>query len=187
MFQNIIMKIVYSDLKKINEVKKSIIVVFNKIDLIDNKFILPYIKSLNDLNLVDEFFNVSAKYKKGLKKLTIFLKSKAQNNKWIFDKNEITNKDNIFMANECTRNAILKYLHKEIPYNVIVRNILFKPLNNKDIKIKQSIDLSNMRYKPIILGKNGETIKKIREYSQNEISNIMKSKIHLYLQVNKVK
>ena len=33
---------------------------------------------------------------------------------------------------------------------------------------------------------NGETIKKIRECSQNEISNIMKSKIHLYLQVNKL-
>ena len=57
---------------------------------------------------------------------------------------------------------------------------------NKDIKIKQSIDLTNMRYKPIILGKKGGTIKKIRECSQNEISNIMKSKIHLYLQVNKL-
>ena len=177
---------VYSDLKKIKEVKKSIIVVFNKIDLINNKFILPYIKSLNDLNLVDEFFMVSAKYKKGIKKISIFLKSKAQYNKWIFDKEDISNKDDIFMANECTRNAILKYLHKEIPYNVIVRNVLFKPLYNKDIKTKQSIDLINIRYKSIILGKNGETIKKIRESSQNEISNIMKSKIHLYLQVNKL-
>ena len=81
---------------------------------------------------------------------------------------------------------ILKYLHKEIPYNIIVRNIIFKQLNNNDIKIKQSIDLINKRYKPIILGKNGETIKKIRKCSQNEISNIMGSKIHLYLQVNKL-
>jgi len=156
-------KAICSDIKKINEVKKSIIVIFNKIDLIDNKFILPYIKSLNNLNLVEAFFNISAKYRKGLKELSIFIKSKAQYNKWIFDKGEISNKDNIFMANECTRNAILKYLHKEIPYNIIVRNLLFKSLNNNDIKIKQSIDLTNMRYKPIILGKNGETIKKIRE------------------------
>ena len=67
-----------------------------------------------------------------------------------------------------------------------MRNTLFKVLINKDIKIKQSIELKNMRYKPIILGKKGETIKKIRESSQNEISNIMKSKIHLYLQVIKL-
>ena len=259
---------VCSDIKKINEVKKPIIVIFNKTDLIDNKLILPYIESLNNLNIVEAFFNISAKYRKGLNKLSIFTKSKAQNNKWIFNKGEISNKDNIFMANECTRNAILKYLHKEIPYNIIVRNLLFKSLNNlnlietffnisakyrkglkklsifikskaknnkwifnkgevsnkdpifmanectrnailkylhkeipynitvrnllfkslnnNDIKIKQSIDLTNMRYKPIILGNKGETIKKIRECSQNEISNIMKSKIHLYLQVNKL-
>jgi len=37
----------------------------------------------------------------------------------------------------------------------------------------------------MILGKKGETIKKIRKSSQNDISNIMKSKIHLYLQINK--
>jgi len=179
-------KNVYSDLKKINEVKKLIIVVFNKNDLIDNKLILPYIKSLNNLKLVDSFFNISAKYKRGLDKLSIFLKSKAKYKKWIFYKDEISNKDNIFIANECTRNAILKYLHKEIPYNIIVRNIIFKYLKNNDIKIKQSIDLLNMRYKPIILGKNGKNIKRIREYSQNEISNILKSKIHLYLQINKI-
>ena len=179
-------KTICSDIKKINEVKKSIIVIFNKNDLIDNKFILPFIKELNHLNLIEAFFNISAKYRKGLNKLSIFIKSKAKYNKWIFNKDEISDKDNIFMANECTRNAILKYLHKEIPYNIIVRNLLFKSLNNNDIKIKQSIDLTNMRYKPIILGKKGETIKKIRESSQNEISNIMKSKIHLYLQVNKL-
>ncbi|MDP7520917.1 MAG: cobalamin-dependent protein [Candidatus Pacearchaeota archaeon] len=74
----------------------------------------------------------------------------------------------------------------EIPYNLIVRNIFIKILKNKHIKIKQSIDLKNLRYKPIILGKNGDTIKKIRESSQNEIANIMKSKVHLYLQINKL-
>ena len=59
-------------------------------------------------------------------------------------------------------------------------------MKNKDIKIKQSIELKNFRYKAIILGKNGDTIKRIRKSSQNEIASIMKSKVHLYLQVNKI-
>ena len=179
-------KTISLDLKKIYEVKKPIIIVFNKIDLISNDIILPYIKALNDLNIIESFFNVSAKYKKGLEKLSIFLQSRAHKNKWIFNNNVVSNKDDIFMANECTRNALLKYLHQEIPYNLNVRNILFKVLKNNDIKIKQSIEEKNLRYKPIIIGKNGETIKKIRESSQNEISNILQSKIHLYLQVNKL-
>ena len=179
-------KTISSDLKKIYEAKKPIIIVFNKIDLINNIIILPYIKALNDLNIIESFFNVSAKYKKGLEKLSIYLQSRAHKNKWLFNNNVVSNKDDIFMANECTRNALLKYLHQEIPYNLNVRNILFKVLKNNDIKIKQSIEVKNLRYKPIVIGKNGETIKKIRESSQNEISNILQSKIHLYLQVNKL-
>jgi len=179
-------KTISSDLKKIYEAKKPIIIVFNKIDLISNDIILPYIKALNDLNIIESFFNVSAKYKKGLEKLSILLQSRAHKNKWLFNNNVVSNKDDIFMANECTRNALLKYLHQEIPYNLNVRNILFKVLKNNDIKIKQSIEVKNLRYKPIVIGKNGKTIKKIRESSQNEISNILQSKIHLYLQVNKL-
>ena len=80
------------------------------------------------------------------KGVTKTIKSKAKINKWIFNKDEVTNKDDIFMSSECTRNAIFKYLHQEIPYNIVVRNTLFKILNNNDIKIKQSIELKNMRY-----------------------------------------
>ena len=178
-------KSIFLDLKKINEVNKPIIFIFNKIDLINNKIILAYIKELTCINLIDSFFNISAKHKQGLKELFNFLKDRAHSKKWIFNKNEVSNKDDIFMSNECTRNAILKYLNQEIPYKLIVRNTLFKILKNNDIKIKQSIELKNMRYKAIILGKNGETIKRIRKYSQNNISNIMKYKIHLYLQVDK--
>ena len=179
-------EIIYSDLKKFYQVNKFIIVIFNKIDLIDNKILLPYIKALNNLNFIDSFFNISAKYKRGIDQLFNYLKSKSFKKKWLYNNNEVSNKDDIFISNECTRNAILKYLHQEIPYNLIVRNIFIKILKNKHIKIKQSIDLKNLRYKPIILGKNGKTIKKIRESSQNEIANIMKSKVHLYIQINKL-
>ena len=174
------------DLEKIKENRKPVIVVFNKIDLINNDIILSCIHDLNKTNLVDDFFNISAKYIKGIEVLITYLISKSKINKWKFINNEISDKDDIFISNECTRNAILKYLHKEIPYNLNIRNIIFKVLKNKDIKIKQSIELKNLRYKSIILGKNGDTIKKIRKSSQNDIADIMKSKVHLYLQVNKI-
>ena len=133
-----------------------------------------------------DFFNISAKYLKGIDQLVIYLISQSKTNKWKFINNEVSDKDDIFITNECTRNAILKYLHKEIPYKLNITNVVYKVLKNKEIKIKQSIELKNLRYKSIILGKNGGTIKRIRESSQNEIASIMKSKVHLYLQVNKI-
>ena len=172
-----------NDIIKISEVNKPIILVFNKIDLIDNKKILPFIDELQNINLVEEFFNISAKYNKGLHLLSKFLISKSYFKQWIYFNDEITNKNDIYITNECTRNALLEYLHQEIPYNLKIKNILFKYLKNKDLKIKQSIELNNIRYKSIVLGKKGQTIKRIRERSQNQISNILNCKVHLYLQV----
>lgn len=173
-----------SDINKISEVNKSIILVFNKIDLIENEKILFYINELKKINFIESFFNISAKYNKGITNLSNYLRTKSITHEWLYKNDEITNKDDIFITNECTRNAILEFLHQEIPYNIKVRSLVFKYLKNHDLKIKQSIELQNERYKPIILGKKGNTIKRIRENSQNAIHKILNCKVHLYLQVN---
>tara|TARA_B100000678_G_scaffold203957_1_gene171718 strand:- start:1111 stop:1962 length:852 start_codon:yes stop_codon:yes gene_type:complete len=173
-----------SDINKISEVNKSIILVFNKIDLIENEKILFYINELKKINFIESFFNISAKYNKGITNLSNYLRTKSITQEWLYKNDEITNKDDIFITNECTRNAILEFLHQEIPYNIKVRSLVFKYLKNHDLKIKQSIELQNERYKPIILGKKGNTIKRIRENSQNAIHKILNCKVHLYLQVN---
>ena len=173
-----------SDINKISEVNKSIILVFNKIDLIENEKILFYINELKKINYIESFFNISAKYNKGITNLSNYLRTKSITQEWLYKNDEITNKDDIYITNECTRNAILEFLHQEIPYNIKVRSLVFKYLKNHDLKIKQSIELQNERYKPIILGKKGNTIKRIRENSQNAIHKILNCKVHLYLQVN---
>ena len=171
-----------NDILVISKVNKPIILVFNKVDLMEKNKILPFIDELQEINLIDEYFNISAKYNKGLDVLTEFLLSKSYLDKWLYINDEITNKNDIYISNECTRNAILEYLHQEIPYNLNIKNILFKYLKNKDLKIKQSIQSNNMRYKSIVLGKKGQTIKRIREKSQKEIEIILNCKVHLYLQ-----
>ena len=174
---------IIKDIKKIKEINKPVIVVFNKIDLIKKDKILLYIEKLNETNLVNDFFIISAKYNKGFDLITKYLVKKSRYGNWKYLAENLTNKSDIFISNECTRNALLKYLHKEIPYNIVVKNKIFKFINKKNIKIKQLIEINNLRYKPIILGKKGITIKRIRESSQKEIENVFNSKIHLYLEV----
>ena len=176
-------KTIQDDLNKISESKKFITIVFNKIDLIKKDNLLTLTNKFKDLKYIDDFFYISAKYNQGLNKLSSYLEKKASFNKWLYTNNEISNKDDVYISNECTRNAILKFLHKEVPYNIDIKNLTFKFLKNNNVKIKQIIRINNKRYKPIILGKNGITIKRIRENSQNEISKIMKSKVHLYLKI----
>ena len=103
-----------NDINKISEVNKSIILVFNKIDLIENEKILPYIKELKKINFIESFFNISAKYNKGITNLSNYLITKSINQKWLYNNDEITNKDDIYISTECTRNAILEFLHQEL-------------------------------------------------------------------------
>ena len=87
------------------------------------------------------------------------------------------------VINELLRETLLTYLHKEIPYNVIINTTDYRVLKNNDIKIKQKIVINEKRYKKIILGKKGEMIKAIREDCQKKMSTILNNKVHLYLEI----
>ena len=176
-------KFLFDQIYKLQEVNKKIIVVFNKIDLISNKHILPLINDLNKNYQIDSFFTISATKNIGIQDLLDYIYKYSYISKWIYKADEITNKDDVFIVGELLRETMLKYLHKEIPYNVNIKTLNFKILKNNDIKIKQKIIINQPRYKKIILGKKGEMIKKIREDSQKKMSQILNAKIHLYLEI----
>jgi GTP-binding protein Era len=176
-------KFLFEQIDKLQEVKKKIIVIFNKIDLISNKQLLPLISDLDKNFYIDSFFTISAIQNIGIDDLLDYVHKYSYTSKWIFKDDEITNKDDIFIISELLRETMLTYLHKEIPYNINIETSNFKTLKNNDIKIKQKIIINQKRYKKIILGKKGEMIKKIREDSQKKMSQILKAKIHLYLEI----
>ena len=176
-------KFLSEQIDKLQEVNKKIIVIFNKVDLISNKQLLPLITNLNKNFSIDSFFTISAIKNIGIDDLLDYIKKYSYLSKWIFKNDEITNKDDIFIVEELLRETMLTFLHKEIPYNVNIETSNFKTLKNNDIKIKQKIIINQQRYKKIILGKKGEMIKKIREDSQKKMSQILKAKIHLYLEI----
>ena len=172
---------IIDNINKLKEIKKNIVIIFNKNDLIKKDEILIKIKELNNKIKVEDFFSISAKKKLGLENIKKYLIKKSYFSNWLFNANEITNKDDKFITNEITRNEILNLLHQEIPYNIKIINLIFKFLKNGDLKIKQEIQIKNKRYKKIILGRNGEKIKNIRTRSQKRISQILKIKVHLYI------
>ena len=176
-------KFLFEQIKKLQEANKKILIIFNKIDLISNKDILPLTSNLNKNFNIDSFFTISAKQNIGIEDLLNYVDKFSYASNWVFKDDEITNKDDVFIVGELLRETMLTYLHKEIPYNVNIQTSNFKTLRNKDIKIKQKIIIKQPRYKKIILGKKGEMIKKIREDSQKKMGKIFNAKIHLYIEI----
>lgn len=172
-----------NDFPKLYELKKNISIIFNKTDLIKAENLLKHIKLITEKYKIEKFFNISAKKKLGFENLIDYLLQKSKYGKWLYKDDEITDKDDIFITNECTRNQILSLINKEIPYNIEVSNKTFKYLKNGQLKIKQDIIIKNDRYKKILLGRKGSKIKDIRIKSQKEISIILNVKTHLYINI----
>ena len=65
------------------------------------------------------------------------------------------------MAAEITREKLFLRLHDELPYASMVETESWKELKSGDVRIEQVIYVRRKSQKPIVLGKNGQTIKNI--------------------------
>lgn len=161
------------NLDKIN--KK--VLVFNKIDQLDNQEILEKIKSIDFLNKFDQIFYISALKKKNTDKILKYIEKNTTKETQKITK-KIT-KEKFF--SEITREALLYFIHKEIPYKTLI--VTDKIKSGKFITIEQTIVTKTEAHKKIILGKNGNMIKNIGIYSRSQLEKIMKKKVNLFLKV----
>ena len=81
-------KFLFEQLHKLQEVKKKIIVIFNKIDLISNKLVLPIISNLNQHFQIDSFFTISAIKNIGIDDLLNYIDRFSYTSEWIFKYDE---------------------------------------------------------------------------------------------------
>ncbi len=167
--------------KIINKYKKTKFLIINKIDLVDNDYILKKISEIKFIESFDAIFYLSALKKKNIKKLLDKISDLLPVQEWIYKKNNSTNiSKEIFLA-EITREGILKYLNQEIPYQISI--VTDKLVKSQNYTIHQKIIASTLSHKKIILGKDGRSIKAIGTYARNEMEKVLKCKCNLFLKV----
>ena len=167
-------------MKIISYEKNKISLVLNKIDLIDKTKLLKLAKTLSTNIFFENIFMISAIKGEGCEDLVRFLASKVPKSNFLFDEDYLTNIPNQLFSSEVTREKLFKLLNHELPYNLAVQTV--KWLENKnDIKIYQDIYVAKTNHKIIVLGKNGENIKKTGTMARLELKKIFNKKIHLFL------
>lgn len=88
------------------------------------------------------------------------------------------------MVAEIVREKCFDNLHHEIPYSIAVRIIKFEETAKPCPKIYGEIIVSKTGHKPIVIGKDGATIKRIGMDSRQEIEKLIGEKCFLDLTVN---
>ena len=154
------------------------ILVFNKIDKLNNDQILSKIKVIDFLNNFDEIFYISALKKKNTERILRYIEKNSTECKQKKITKKIT-KEKFFA--EITREALLNYIHKEIPYKSLIITNSIK--NGKFLTVNQTIIVRTNGQKKIILGRIGNMIKNIGIYSRLQLEKIMKKKVNLFIKI----
>ena len=169
----------FSKIKKINI---PVILVINKIDLIDQD-------KLNDeidfwkLKLPNaEIWPISVKQSFNIDQLLKRLVELSPESPPFFPKDQLTDRNERFFVNEIIREKILLNYKKEVPYSVEVLTEEFKEDENI-IRIRSIIYVERPTQKGILIGHKGSAIKNLGTVSRIDLEKFFSKKVFLDLHV----
>lgn len=159
-----------------------IIVVVSKIDKTSFEKLYPKLSQLNNLKNVKDIIPISAYKKKNIDVLMEAILKQLQEGVKYYSDDEVTDVSLKFLSSEIIREKALLYLQEEIPHGIAV--VIDKFIEEKNLlKISATIFCEKDKHKQIIIGKNGEMLKKIGTKAREELERITSSKVFLELWV----
>ena len=168
-------------LDELGQSRKKKVLVLNKVDLVDNKTLLPLIKNFESICSFDATFIVSALTGEGSKEVLSYLAKNLPKGPWLYPEDEITDLPARLLAAEITREQIFMRLHQELPYATTVETEEWTERDDGAIVINQIIYLKKAGHKKIVIGKNGSMIKMLGKAARLEIEQILERSVHLFL------
>lgn len=147
-------------IEKVAKMEVPVIVLINKIDLIDQNKLVELVELWHNWLPNAEIVPVSAIAKFNVEPVLKRIKELLPESPPFFDKDQLTDKPARFFVSEIVREKILLFYDKEIPYSVEVGVESFKE-DDKHIHINTVIYVERDSQKGIIIGHQGKAIKKV--------------------------
>jgi len=171
-------------IKNLKMIKSPVLLVINKIDKIDKKQLLPIIKNFSEAYDFEGVFPVSAKTGDGLEELKKEIIRLLPEGPKYFPDDMITDQPERVLAAEIIREKLINVLEQEIPHGIGVEINVFKERpNGKITDISATVFCEKKSHKGMVIGKNGQLLKKIGEKSRKDIEKIFGTQIYLQLWV----
>ena len=163
-----------------------VIILLNKIDLLNTETFYKKVSLMKSELENKILFSISGKKNIGVDQLINYLNKnkKFVNEKPFFQKDLSTD---VNYLTEIVREKVLENIHDEIPFNL--KFTLDKAHTNKDksVTVHITIYMKKLSYKPIIIGKKGENIKKISISARKDLEETLNKKFHLFLYLKTLK
>lgn len=154
--------------------------IVNKIDLISKPELIPILMHLSQLAHFDELIPISALENENLDKLLEITLDYAPQGPAFFSEMDEVDYTISFQMAEIIREKVLFLTKEELPHHtgVIIEEI---DKQGDDWMVYAKIVVSKDSHKPILIGKQGQMIQKIRQMSQRELRKTFNKNIDLEL------
>ena len=167
---------------QLKRVKTPVILVINKIDSVKREDILPAINSYKDIYDFAEIVPVSARNGDNTEELIRTVMKYLPYGPQFYDEDMVTDQPERQIVAELIREKALHRLQDEIPHGIAVAIDQMKA-KGKVMHIEATIICERDSHKGIIIGKQGNMLKKIGSTARFEIEKMLEMQVNLKLWV----
>jgi GTP-binding protein Era len=173
-------------IERLKNIDKPVILVLNKIDRVTKEVIMKKIVQYKDLYDFAEIVPLSVIKKEDTDKLINVLKKYITDDIKYYDDDYITDKNTEFFIAEYVREKILNNTNDEVPHSITCITESIKQ-TKESAEVNVLIIVERDGLKKIIIGHNGDMIKKIGIEARKDIEELLGKRVYLNLYVKTVK
>ena len=167
--------------EKLNQDKISVVLVLNKVDLIQKEKLLSLSAEINKAGHFKETFMISALTGQNIDDFYKYLADNLPESPWYYPEEQMSDMPLKLLAAEIVREKLFLYLRQEIPYALTVEPEVWERREDDSVRAEMTIYVQKDNQKIIVLGKNGSMIKKIGQAARQELERELECRIHLFL------
>lgn len=162
---------------------RPIIILLNKIDLIEQNEAVRLIEHFEGLNKFSAVIPISATLSFNLDRLIETIVEELPEGPSYYPEDIVADENERFFVSEIIRENILELYREEIPYSVEVLIAEFKEREEGKDFISAEIVVERDTQKAIIIGKGGTAIKKLGEIARKAVEDFLQREVFLELRV----
>lgn len=170
-------------LERLRATKKPVILIVNKLDLIEKQAALPIIEKYCKEYKFAGVVPISAKEKINLDGLLAELSSHLPEGPQYYPEDTVTDQPERMIAAEMIREKVLHLTRDEVPHAIAVEVEEMKPRPDNKVYIRATIFVERESQKGIVIGKKGALLKEIGALARHDIETMLGSKAYLDLWV----
>ncbi|TNF70108.1 MAG: GTPase Era [Gammaproteobacteria bacterium] len=172
-------------LDHLEKIQIPVVLVINKVDMVKNKEeLLPFVDQVTKKYPFDNVIPLSAKSGKSVNLLEQQIEKYIPEGEFHFEKDQVTDRPLRFLISEIIREKLMRSLGQEVPYQLTVEIEHFKEDESRQlIDISASIIVERKSQKVMIIGKQGQKLKKIGSQARIDIEKLLDSRVYLQLWV----